>query len=364
MRWTFAALCVVMGCVSAPKPELVKPSDPAIRYGGFVDRTQPDAPRFAWSGTHFEARFTGTTLLAKLSSTPVDPQLPETDFINVFIDGGPPKVFRLLDGEHWYPLATNLAPGGHRVLVWKRTECGVGITTFHGFKLDDGAKVGPPLPSPARRMLFIGDSITAGFGNEGPNPDCGWSAELENSYLTYGAVAARALGAQYIGQAWSGKGILRNGDDTDTEFILPNVYDRVIPSEPGSPKIPTLPVDVVVLNLGTNDFGPGDPGKAALVGAFDRMLDALRKRYPSALIVLMLGPMLSDEPHLKARTLMRDWLTEIRNERVASGDAFVELFEAWTDPTEGVGCAYHPNVKTHARIGAELTALVQQRFGW
>jgi lysophospholipase L1-like esterase len=364
MRWTFALVCVVMGCVSAPKPVAVMPSDPAIRYGGFVDRTDPDAPRLAWSGTHIEARFTGTTLLAQFSSAPVDPEVPETDFISVIIDGQPPKVFKLFEGEHWYPLANELAPGMHRVLIWKRTECGVGVTTFHGFMLADGAKLGPPLPSPARRMLFIGDSITAGFGNEGPNPECGWSAELENSYLTYGAFAARALGAQYIGQAWSGKGILRNGDEADVELILPNVYDRVIPSEPSSPKIPQLPVDVVVLNLGTNDFAPGNPGKAAMVGAFDSTLDTLRERYPKALIVLMLGPMLSDEPHLKARTLMRTWLTEIRDARHAAGDANVELFEAWTDPAEGVGCAYHPNVKTHARIGAELTALVKQRFGW
>lgn len=365
-RWTFVLFCAVIGCVSAPKPALIKPSDPAIRYAGFFDATKPDAPRFAWSGTQIEARFTGTQLIARFSSVPVDLELPETDWLNVSIDGQPPKVFALSEGERAYVLAKNLTPGTHRVLIWKRTECGVGITTFHGFQLEDGAKLGPKPAPPMRRMLFVGDSITAGYGNEGPNATCIWSAERENNYLTYGAFAARALDAEYVAQAWSGKGILRNFDGT-TEQIIPSVLDRVIPSEPGSPKTPIISVDVVVLNLGTNDFALGVPDKAAMLGAFNGTLDALRRRYAKALIVLMLGPMIVDEDkgnRIPSRSLMRGWLTELREQRRAAGDGNVELFEAWTDPAEGAGCDYHPNVKTHTRIGAELTTLVKQRLGW
>ena len=43
-------------------------------------------------------------------------------------------------------------------------------------------------------MVFIGDSITAGYGNEGPDSGCHWSAELEDNFRTFGAYAARELG--------------------------------------------------------------------------------------------------------------------------------------------------------------------------
>ena len=360
----FVVGCVLIGCVSAPQPSRVSPTDPAIRYGGYFDTRDPNAPRFAWPGTHLEARFSGTSLRVKLTSTPVADETRDNDWIAVVIDGGEPKVFALAEGEHVYPLASGLPQGTHHVLIWKRTEPEVGTITFHGFVLEDGAKVGPPIPEPRRRMFFIGDSITAGYGNEGPNMTCTWHVAYENNYATYGAVAARMLGAQYVATAWSGKGISRNYEERDVE-TMPQLYRRVIPTELDSPKAPAVPADVVVVNLGTNDFGRGVPDKASMLGAFDALLGELRRDHPEALAVLVLGPMLFDDPDgSPQRTLMREWLNELRAQRSAAGDTAIELIEVWTDPAEGLGCDAHPNARTHARIGAELAALVKQKLRW
>lgn len=363
-RWIAAALCVVIGCVSAPSQKLVRVADPAIRYGGFFDLRRPNAPRFAWPGTHIAARFTGTTLRAKLTSTPVEDETRETDWIEVIIDGGEPRTFALGEGEHEYPLADKLEPGAHHALIWKRTEAEVGTITFHGFVVDEGSALGPAVPEPARRVVFVGDSITAGYGNEGPSDSCGWSAAYENNYTSYGAITARALGAEYVATAWSGKGVWRNYDPRD-ELTMPQLYQRIIPTEPDSPLAPVLRADAVIVNLGTNDFGRGAPDEAQLIAAFGAFLAELRARYPQALVVLMLGPMLYDDPHgVPQRSLMRAWLTKLRDARRALGDARVELFEAWADPKEGQGCEGHPSAKTHARIGHELAALLSQRLGW
>jgi lysophospholipase L1-like esterase len=362
--WIFVAFCAVIGCVSAPKPVAVKPSHPAIRYGGFFDVRDPDAPRFAWPGTHIEARFSGTSLRAKLTSKPVDDETRDTDWITVVIDGGEPKVFALAEGEHVYPLASGLPQGSHRVLIWKRTEPEVGTITFHGFKLDDGASIGPRVPVRPRRMFFVGDSITAGYGIDGPNQSCTWNVAYENNYATYGAVAARLLNAEYVAAAWSGKGISRNYEERDVETML-QLYRRIIPTEPDSPEAHGAPADVVVVNLGTNDFGRGAPDKASVLGAFERLLGELRDDHPKALVVLVLGPMLFDDGGgVQQRTLMRAWLKEVRARRVAQGDHAVELLEVWTDPAEGLGCESHPNRTTHARLAAELAALVKRRLGW
>lgn len=362
-RWTFVFVCAVMGCVSAPEPVVVKPSDPAIRYGGFFDHSRPNAPRFAWPGTHIEARFSGTSLRAKLTSTPHEDETRDNDWIAVVIDGGEPKVLALSEGEHVYPLATGLPRGTHRVLIWKRTEAEVGTITFHGFTLDEGASIAPRVAPPRRRMFFVGDSITAGYGVDGPNRSCTWNVAYENNYATYGAVAARLLDAEYVAAAWSGKGISRNYEARDVE-TMPQLYRRIIPTEPDSPAALGAPADVVVVNLGTNDFGRGIPDKASMLGAFDKLLGELRVDHPKALTVLVLGPMLFDGGGVKQRTLMRAWLNEARARRVAQGDHAIELLEVWTDPAEGLGCDSHPNYKTHARIGAELAALVKRRLGW
>jgi lysophospholipase L1-like esterase len=341
----------------------VDPDDPRIRYTGLFDTRSPKAVRFAWPGTHFEVAFKGASLRVRLTDTPVEDETRETDWLTVVIDGGKPKTFALAEGEHVYPVASGLAAGAHRALIWKRTEAEVGTVTFHGMQLDDGATL-LPLPPVSRRMLVVGDSLSAGNGNEGRDSSCRWSAAKENNYETYGAHAARALGAEYVAAAWSGKGLIRNYDKRD-RLTMPELYDRVIPTEPDSPRAMHSPADVVVVNLGTNDFFPGIPEEATFISAYQELLDELRAQHPGALLVLGLGPMLSDDyPHPRSRSILRGWLTTIQKQRRESGDSRVELIELWTDRAEGVGCDFHPNLKTHARLGQELAARVRKRLHW
>jgi hypothetical protein len=80
-----------------------------------------------------------------------------------------------------------------------------------------------------RRIEIVGDSITCGYGNEGTDP-CNFSAETENHYLTYGALAARMFGAELSTVAWSGKGVVNNFDN-DVFEPLPQIYDRLLATE-------------------------------------------------------------------------------------------------------------------------------------
>ncbi|HEX6244764.1 MAG TPA: SGNH/GDSL hydrolase family protein [Polyangiales bacterium] len=357
------ALCG-LSCQRSSQPGLVYPDNPDLHYVGWFDRSVPTAPRAAWAGSQITARFTGTSIRAYLSDRPVDDRLRERDRITVLIDDQPAKTFALAEGRHTYWLARGLGSGTHEVTIWKRTEPEVGVIMFHGLRLDPDAAL-TPSPSAARRMVFIGDSITAGYGNEGDSPACHWSAASENNYETYGARAARELSADYLAMAWSGKGVTRNfyAEDKPT---LPELWDLVIPTEAGSPRVPRTKVDVVVVNLGTNDVFRGLPDADTFVSMYAALLSALRGHFgKDALIVLALGPMLADDsPQPQARSTMREWLAAARALRAQAGDTKLEFIEFWFDPKEGAGCDWHPNLKTHARLGQELAELLRARMKW
>lgn len=358
------ALCAAStACRLEPVPAIVHPNHPDIRYGGWFEQRTPRAARFAWPGTHITATFQGTSLSAWFTDTPIDSGTGSTNWLAVVIDDAAPRALALSEGVHLYLLARGLSPGLHRVTIWKRTEADAGVVTFHGLVLDAGSTLGPVPAAPTRRMVFIGDSVTVGYGNEG-HLGARCIAAHGNSYATYGADAARELHAEYVAAAWSGKGLTRNYEAYDVS-TMPELHDRVIPTESASRKVSREPADVVVVNLGTNDFTRGVPEATRFIAAYRALLESLRARHPRALLVLQIGPMLSDEyPQPRARTLMREWLGGVCEQRRASGDDRCVLIEFWTNPSEGLGCDSHPNVTTHARLGRELAELVRARLGW
>lgn len=364
-RWLLVIVLGVLtlACGRVQRTGFIQADHPDLRYVGWFDRSTPSAPRFAWAGSQIIAHFSGTSVQAHIAQRPFEDRQREQDRIAVLIDDLPPKVFVLAKGRHVYTLARDLSPGNHRLTIWKRTEPEVGVMTFHGLTLDPNGSMRTSTPA-RRRIVFLGDSITAGYGNEGMRPDCHWSAASENNHETYGARAARELGADYLSMAWSGKGLLRNfyAEDKPT---MPELWNLTIPTEPGSPRIQPLKVDVVVVNLGTNDVFRGLPDGATFVQTYATWLGQLRRHFGNALFVLALGPMLADDsPQPHARTSMREWLGAARALRAEAGDEKVAQIEFWFDPKEGAGCDWHPNLETHARMGRELAAFVRTRMKW
>ena len=360
--------CLLAGlslAACAPHPfETIPADDARIRYVGRF-QARGEARVGSWAATQIEARFTGPTLAVVLSEMPNPDELRDLDRIQVAIDDGPPRQFVLAEGRHVYPLARGLAEGEHRMQIWKLTEPVAGTLSFHGLLLARGHMLLSAPPAPKRRIEMIGDSITTGYGNEGPNEHCHWDAALQNSFLTYGAFAARELGADYSAIAWSGKGVLRNYDAREPE-TLPELYERVLPGDAASERAPTTPrPDAVIVNLGTNDLAMSIPDAATFQHAYIALLRKVRARYPGALLVIACGPMLAeDAPQPMARSLMRAWLQNIERRWREKVDAKVAFIELWTDPAEGLGCDFHPSVRTHARMGKELAVLLRARLGW
>jgi lysophospholipase L1-like esterase len=158
-----------------------------------------------------------------------------------------------------YPLARNLEEGTHRVRISKRTEAQVGTASFLGFRVREGSALSLPA-APLRRLEFVGDSITCGYGNELSTDDPGsysFTSANENALLAYGGIAARALEADYVAIAASGRGLVRNYGGA-SGLTAPEFYDLTAPnaSWPTWDSSRYTP-DVIVVNLGTNDFSIG-----------------------------------------------------------------------------------------------------------
>lgn len=321
------------------------------RFIGRFNVTKPTESAFEWSGSAISLRFTGTEVSVTLTDS-------ASNVFEVVLDG---KIsnFTTLSGSKKYPLASALSNGPHDLLLYRRTEPLFGDTTFNGFDLSADAYLpGPPLPK--HRLEVIGDSISAGYGNEGTFP-CSFVAATENQYLSYEALAARTLGAELYTEAWSGIGMLRNngGETTNT---MPQRYPRTLPAKDStatwdfSKYIP----EAVVINLGTNDFSKGDPGMA-FQSTYTTFVGSLRGYYPKARFYLAVGPMLSGTNYASAK----NYLNAVIAARSGAGDTNLALLEFGTqDSADGLGCDYHPSLATHQKMSLKLVAALKADLGW
>ncbi|PCC74383.1 Lysophospholipase L1 [Nannocystis exedens] len=320
---------------------------PGVHYVGRHDDSDPSAIRMSWSGVGAVVRFAGTDLHVSLDDA--------GRYFTVVVDGVVQPPLATQPGAQTYPLATGLAPGEHTVELYRRTEGSFGVTTVLGFDITGELLSPPPV---TRRIQVIGDSISCGYGNEGVSP-CGFSAETENHYLTYGAVAARAVGAELHTIAWSGKGMVNNYGD-DVFEPMPQIYDRTIAGDGGTAwDHARWQPDVVVINLGTNDFSTDkDPAEDVFVPAYVAFLTHLRAVYPDAFILPVAPLLWGDEAIMVA-----GYLQSAVDQRHQAGDMDVAFADINAEPN-GWGCDGHPSVATHEAMGQNLVNALGEHLGW
>jgi lysophospholipase L1-like esterase len=338
-------------CSTTPAPTSV-PGEDVLLVGRFL-KDDPAGPKFGWSATTIKANFQGTEVSVKLSSS-------GDNWINVIIDGTvrtPINVPSGTNGSTPILLASGLSSGSHSIELVRRTEANIGNMQFFGFTFGSGTSLSPPAAS-SRRIEFIGDSITCGYGNEGTDRYQGFTTPNENAYLAYGSVTARQLGADQITVAWSGKGVISNYGG-DTNELMPELYSRILPYDSthlwnSNDWIP----QVAVINLCTNDYSTGIPDRTRFTTAYRNFVQKIRTQYPSAHIYCALGPMLSGDNLSSAR----DYITSVVNSLGDSKIHFIE-FPA-QDGSLGYGEDWHPTIATHARMANQLTAQIQSDLGW
>jgi len=346
---------------AAPLPVAIPADHAAVRYSGRFEKKEDAAMVCAWPASAVTLRFQGTGAVASLGIG--------GNRVLVVVDGKPVKVLtgnaqeigKVVPTVKLYSLAEGLPAGEHTITLVKITEANLGNVAFSGFQLPDGAAA-KESPAPERKIQVIGDSISAGYGNEAASQKDHFSAETENAYFTYGAMAARDFGADYTCQAWSGRTMW-------PKFTLPEVYGRTLPRDAASVWAgDTKKPDVILVNLCTNDFSKGAPEEEGWVAAYHAFLAQLRKEAPDATIYCAHGPMISDSYPAggQAATKSRLYIQRIVKECNDAGDAKVHYLEFPTQniAADGVGADYHPNLVTHRKMADKFAAAIKQDLGW
>ena len=325
-----------------------------VRLSGRIDLTDKNRPTFGWSGSAIYARFNGTGATLRMDGS--------ANQYQVVIDGNATSVLKFASGTTQYQVASGLSAGTHELVIWKRTEGNMGNNSYVGLDVTGGQLLSAST-APDRRIELYGDSISAGYGLDGQGPSCTASQDNENHYLTYAAIAARALSAELHAIAWSGIGMYRNyGQTGPSADAMPAVYAKTLAYE-STPSwdFSTWQPHAVVINLGTNDASsqgdPGTPYETAYLG----FMRALRLKYPDTFFVLTIGPML-DGDNLKA---IRTRIQSVIKTRSSEGDSKMSYLEFPTQsPLDGLGCDSHPSAKTNATMAVQLVTELKTRLSW
>lgn len=330
-----------------------RPPEPAgppglFRMGRFDEGKK--GPRFAWSGSTIRARFRGTTARVRL-----DDELGH-NFFRVQVDDAV-TVIETKQGEHSYLLAAELGDSVHTLSLVKRTEARSGEVELVALELPDGELLAPPARK-SRHIEILGDSISTGYGVLGvEDPACPDAAKLTDETVTAGALLADMFDAEHTTIAWSAKTIRE----------VSELWERTLPAREKSLWDFSITPDAVIVNLGTNDFYTGDPGRDAFVRRYSALVAKLRAHYKQSFIVAVLGPMLSDVyPENKHHyTLAQGHMRAAMEAVKARGETRTSLLDFGpADPRDGYACRFHPNALTHHKMADAIARVLRENLSW
>lgn len=318
---------------------------------------------YSLTGAEFD--FDGTSLSAELTTDWVNDEAWKKNFqpyMAVLVNGKLLKRFAVNEGTAEYELYRSERAEKARIRLVKLSENAfskVGVLSFSA----DG-KLTATKPCSERRIEFVGDSITCGFGIEGRSADEGFRTSTENSLINYASLTANELGAEYQLISWTSIGVYSNSvkDDRtepDNAWTMPVIYDYtdkavdgMLGNEPEMWEFSRFAPQLIVVNLGTNDkdFTRGIPERtAAFENCYREFIAHIREKNPQAYIICALGAM--------GRELLpqvENAVKSLADERITSLGFDVQREE------DGIGSEWHPSAVTHRKMADKLIAEIKR----
>ncbi len=344
---TLAAAAIAIVCGGASAQTNVNPGNPNILAEGRTI-TKGEAMHFCYPGTAFTIRFAGSgSVSARLKAN--------AGYYGVSVDGG---GFRKIsthgynDGVRDFVLAENLANGEHSIKLMLLTEELYRFPEFHGFALSDSkAKILKPDTKKRLKIEFIGNSITCGYGNEASRKEDHFADSTSNFSKSFAGLTIKNLNAIAMVVARSGIGIYKNYGDTITgsEWPMPKVYCKtLINDKETNYDFSGWRPDVVVVGLGTNDLSEHNYKEEKFRVAYAAFIKDIRKRYPTAHIVMLNSPMLHYEQAGELQIAISNTMTAM----IQAGDTKIHQYTQFRELEDDnqYGADWHPNAAFHAEM--------------
>jgi lysophospholipase L1-like esterase len=313
-------------------------------------RAVGSAVQYSWPGIYFEGRFRGTGVGIVLDDSAND--------YDVAVDGA--TVATLVAPGRTTYWVRNLPNRVHTLRLVKRTESPWSTSAFGGLVAAPGGAVLARPAARARQIEFIGDSLTAGYGNMSAGRDCAGDqvTRTTNTDVSFGALAARRLNADYQVNAYSGLGMVRNYNGGSPGIDYRTFYDRALLNVEGDVwhNPGTWRPQLVVVDLGTNDFSTpvnaGEPWTPqtladAYRSAYGSFIAKLRGRYGPGTMIVVVGPPLFAG---KAQQVVED--------RNSLGDDRVRFWPLDETSLDFLGCHWHYSAHDDRLIADRLTGFL------
>jgi lysophospholipase L1-like esterase len=315
-----------------------------IAFIGRFDFSEQDKASFMYSGCTIRTIFNGTGIQIVLKEQ-------STNYFTVVVD----KQIHILKTnplDSIYTIAENLTNEKHQLDIIRNTEWSTGNTVFKGFLINNDAHLFMPSIKD-RKIEFIGDSYTCGYGIYGKNHDEHFSYDTEDNYISYGAISARTLEAEYTAVCRSGIGMLQGYGGT-SNFTQPLLFDEIIQHSKSSWNYVTYQPQVVIIELGTNDISV-DVDAEKFIATYQQFIRKIRGYYPNAKIVCAAGP----NPGGDKWILLQKMIHSVVN-KVNLANVYYFEFSNFTPN----GSDWHPNAIEHQKMAIELTSYLKGLMQW
>lgn len=333
---------MLLACEKQVEPEVAH----QVNLFGRIDYSDPASPVIIWQGSYIEFGIKGAAW--------VDLQFSRKAgqvYFNLWMDDKL-ELFIPENGVNRIELPKNYSV--IKVKLIKRNEAASGTIAFDGLTIPRGGHIFElEKPEPAVRLLFFGDSITAGACNEDGKEDQWEDMSTHNALRSYAALTAKNLNAEYQNISISGMGISMGY----TQSKFPETWNKLYPY--GASEFAAqdeFKPDYVFINLGENDDSWSNNRGVQFPLDYDEryisMVREMRKVYPEARFVLLRGGMYGGA---KSERLREPWLKVVKTLEEEDENLTHFVFRHWSE--------LHPRVQDHEKMAAELTAWLRTQPG-
>ncbi|MCQ2506316.1 MAG: GDSL-type esterase/lipase family protein [Lachnospiraceae bacterium] len=219
-----------------------------------------------------------------------------------------------------------------------------------------------------RRIEFIGNSITCGYGVEAENELCHFTTATENPIYAFAYLTAEKLDADLNLISWSGNGILTHyipediNEKDDSYPLMHTVYEmqdvageEFIGLEKETKNdFNSFNPQIVVINIGTNDDSyvrNYEDRLQEFTDGFYKFLSMVASHRPNSKLVVTYGVM--------SRNVMSAEKKVVEMLKAEGVDIhFVEI-EVQKGAEDGMGADYHPSKITQRKMADAVTEKIK-----
>lgn len=224
-----------------------------------------------------------------------------------------------------------------------------------------------------KRIEFIGDSITCGYGIEGVCEIDEFSTSSENCLKAYAALVANHFNADFNLISWSGIGVISNYVEEDVnepldECLMPKLYKYTDLEMSKRLKLNNNEIwnndkfspDIVVINLGTNDTSY-TRGICSRIDKFKEeyynFINYVRSHNKDATILCILGVMGQE---------LCESVEEVVNKYSYDNNDYNIYYKKLDlqKDEDGIGVNFHPSEKTHNKMAESIIRTIKQIKKW